>query len=726
MRLNSTAGRLSFLILIFSVVFLLHVSRLFYLQVIRGEYYSEKAQQQHERKSVLLAPRGKILVRKTPHTDETVVIATNNTTKSLYVDPLILRYPGYSAKIPLEEQEEGDPFLVAKILAPLLINAHCEKIEGCDLVTDPTKMDTVQKNLLTSYEKKLVEIFSKIEKQKVLIETDISESLQKEIGQIPESGIWFEENDLYANPVRIRNIKNTAKQLSEKLRLDKDILESALERKLIRYVKIEDRIVSEISGKIIALKQNEKYADILRGIGLRDEHWRYYPEKFLAAQVIGFVDNEGHGRYGIEQYFDDILRGKEGIISGATNTRGQRILNKDSTISQAEDGADIVLTIDRAVQSKVEQILELDRQEFQADFGQTIVIDPETGKIIAMANTPIFNPNDFNKTYEIYPITPEKEKADRESEHFNQRIPTIEQNGKLYRYFNTWGPQVLKNKTINEIYEPGSVMKAITMAAGINTREVSPYTTYNDTGPVEVDEFRIRNWDNTYRGTTSMREVIARSLNTGIAFLTQKMGPKILYEYLKNFGFGQPIEIPLDGVEDGTLENWISWSDSETVTRGFGQGVSATALQMAMAFSVLANGGYLMKPMLVEEIRHPDKTEKFEPKKIRRVISSESAVAMKNMLLHAADFGKVGVVRGYSVMAKSGTSQTYKNGKPQEGLGTTITSFASFGPYENPRFVVLVKFDYPRTSIWGSETAAKTAQKINKFLFDYYEIPPDR
>jgi cell division protein FtsI/penicillin-binding protein 2 len=266
------------------------------------------------------------------------------------------------------------------------------------------------------------------------------------------------------------------------------------------------------------------------------------------------------------------------------------------------------------------------------------------------------------------------------------------------------------------------------MAAAINADEVTPRTTFNDNGPVEVDEFKIRNSDEEYRGPTTMIEVINRSLNTGIAFITRKMGAQMLYEYLKNFGFGQFTDIEIDGEAKGQLEFWQDWAESELITRGFGQGFTASPLQVAMAYGALANGGYLMKPLLIEKIISPEGAEEvFEPERIRRIISEDTYQTIKAMLLSSVDNGvaRGAGVRGHSVMGKTGTSQTYKNGKALTGLGTTITSFAGFGPYDDPQFVILVKLDHPKTSQWGSETAAGTFRRIATFLFDYYQIPPE-
>ena len=227
-----------------------------------------------------------------------------------------------------------------------------------------------------------------------------------------------------------------------------------------------------------------------------------------------------------------------------------------------------------------------------------------------------------------------------------------------------------------------------------------------------------------------MIEVLNYSLNTGIAFIARKMGSQLLHKYLEDFGFSQYTDIELDGEIEGKMEFWNDWSESELITRGFGQGVTSSPLQMTMAFAALANGGYLMKPILVEEVHHPDGTIKtFHPEKVRRVISEESAHTIKSMLFNAVSNGIARAARvwGYSVMGKTGTSQTYdSSGRALEGAGTTITTFAGFAPINDPAFVVLVKYDYPKTSQWGSETAAVTFHKVADFLLKHFAIPPDR
>ena len=719
---------------VFILIFIIFAGRLAYLQIYKYEYYSDKAKLQHERKSVLPARRGKILVRKNRLSDEYIPLATNTTLKMLAVDPVIMNYPDYKKNVPLADQERsGDPIKAAQILAPLLINSHCSETEGCTMRLDSNEWTPEEKQRIALYEAELTKIFTTIETQRRVIAIDLAPSRLESIQSLQLIGVYIEGKNVIVNPTKIADTVYTAAALAPILDMDTDELEPLLKPSLIRYKEITNKILPDISDKIDTVRRDNQYRKILSGIVLKDEHWRYYPEKKLAAQIIGYTDNEGIGRYGIEERFDQDLKGKEGAILGAVNTSGQHLLANQSTaggVIKPQDGADIILSIDRVVQGTVEKILEEDLKKYDADAVQAIIIEPSTGRIIAMAQAPNFDPNRFGDVFLTYPITPDQETLDRSNKAFNQKIPTTTIDGELYRYANTWGPEVLRNKAISDLYEPGSVMKAITMAAAINTDEVGPSTTFYDSGPVKVDEFEIKNSDNMYLGTTSMIQVINRSLNTGIAFIIRKMGAQVWYEYLKAFGFGQYTDIKLPGETPSQLPIWHNWAESELVTRGFGQGISATPLQMVMAFSALANGGYLMKPIIVDEVRYSSgRIEDYKPEIVRRAVSEETYLMVKAMLAENVKrgFAETGKVDRYTVMGKTGTSQTYdERGKARTGAGTTIGTYAGFGPFDNPQFVILVKYDYPKTTPWGSETAGPTFKRIAEFMFQYLDIPPEK
>ncbi|MBU1445745.1 penicillin-binding protein 2, partial [Patescibacteria group bacterium] len=279
------------------------------------------------------------------------------------------------------------------------------------------------------------------------------------------------------------------------------------------------------------------------------------------------------------------------------------------------------------------------------------------------------------------------------------------------------------------IYEPGSVFKSIVMASAIDDGDVTPNHTFYESGPIQVDEFEIGNSTETYRGLQTMTNVLEQSSNVGMVYVAKKIGRNLFYNYMLRFGFGEKTGIEFDYEQTGQIEYFTQWADSELATHGFGQGISVTPLQMANAYAALANGGLLMQPYIVAATREANgKTTYTEPLIINQAISEESSNTITEMLVSAVENGVASKaqVSGHYVAGKTGTAQTYKYGKPLSGAGTTITSFGGYGPVDDPRFVVIIKLDNPRTSEWGSDTAAPMFSEIAAFLFNYYNIPPDK
>lgn len=214
-----------------------------------------------------------------------------------------------------------------------------------------------------------------------------------------------------------------------------------------------------------------------------------------------------------------------------------------------------------------------------------------------------------------------------------------------------------------------------------------------------------------------------------MTFVSKKIGPSLFYNYLKKFGFLDRTDIEFDNETIGKIEYFEDWTESELATHAFGQGLTVSMVQLANAFSTIANGGLLMKPHIVEEIRHDNgNITRTDPQQIRRVLSEDTAAKMTAMLTYSSENGvaQSAKVKGHFIAGKTGTAQTYKNGKALSGIGTTIASFVGYGPINNPQFVVVIKFDHPKLSEWGNTTAAPTFTKIAEFLFDYYNIPPDK
>ncbi|HEY5139392.1 MAG TPA: penicillin-binding transpeptidase domain-containing protein, partial [Methylococcales bacterium] len=297
-------------------------------------------------------------------------------------------------------------------------------------------------------------------------------------------------------------------------------------------------------------------------------------------------------------------------------------------------------------------------------------------------------------------------------------------------YKNKFGPNVFKNKVVSEYYEPGSTFKPIVMSIALDAKEVDPQTTFINDGPLHIDDFEIKNATGIYKGRTSMSDVIAYSLNTGMAFVAKLLGKNLMYQYLKDFGIGEYTNIKLEGEAKGNLDYYTKWSKAQLLTSSFGQGIVVTPLQLATAWCALANGGKLMEPYIVDSVIKDGKVIQTEPQIIKRVISEEASSVITSMLIYSVRYGfaKAGAVDGYLIAGKTGTAQMAgPNGKYETGDGATITTYAGYAPALEPKFVVLVKMDRPRIgeSTWGETTAAPIFKDVTKFLLDYYNIQPN-
>jgi cell division protein FtsI/penicillin-binding protein 2 len=312
----------------------------------------------------------------------------------------------------------------------------------------------------------------------------------------------------------------------------------------------------------------------------------------------------------------------------------------------------------------------------------------------------------------------------------NQSLSSDSEPVVFYNKFaNDVGPAVYRNRAVSDIYEPGSVFKVIAMAIGIDAAGLTPDRQINDFGPIKVDQFTIDNALGKHYGLINMTQVLETSNNIGMAFVAKEIGRSLFGVYLKKFGFGNETEIELPDQESGQIESSQRWSEAELVTHGFGQGISVTPIQMITALAALANDGVMMKPYIVDKMVEADRLINTEPRVIRQVISKESADKIKAMMVSVVENGQQRKVLGtlpYTIAGKTGTSQTYKRGIPLEGAGTTIATYGGFAPADDPKFVVLVKLDKPKTSQWADATAVPLFKKVAEFMFDYLAIPPDK
>lgn len=811
------------------VALLVIVARLLELQVIKGADYRTLAESQHYGGVVLPAKRGEILSRNSK-TGDTSILATNTTLDMVYVDPLIT----------------DDPSVVANTLASILVTQEFHDVCSNGSAQCPTELakyysvafDPLQQierfqtgTLLEPVQGRIPLADTDVLPSREEVESAFASDIRRKISEkrvtfvplvygatkvqmeemrskaIP--GIYVVESTkiIYANPEEISQLRipSIAREIEDIVEIDEDTLKRYLTSRPLRYVPVMRELPPELALKIrekkltsikeTSARKNEassreaaqQIQDPLRSIALIPEHWRYYPDGRVASNVVGFLNAQQEAQYGIERTLDPDLRGQEGLISSVSDPQGGQILTGQQTIINPKDGDTVVLTIDRFIQKRVEEIMDDAVERFDAESGQAIVMDPFTGRIIAMVNAPTFDSNNYGTVYEKVPIyLDEKQRSEIVVEIYHPETnlfvvkgfyddiftpegrsfltektqQTLNEIERLYdlhdivryylyigenhrreifptsrpdfwlKYKNNIGVGAYLNRTVQEIYEPGSVFKPITMAIAIDQGEVSPEDMYKDEGFVEVDEYEIRNALLAVYGEVNMVNCLEYSINTCMTHVSMKLGKKLFHRMMERFGFGTITGVALDDELPGEILPWRNWSQALLATAAYGQGISATPLQVVRAWAALANGGKLMKPMIIDSvIPNEGEVEVRTPEVVDQVITPETSETITSMLVSVVQngFGRSAGIDGYRLAGKTGTSQIAgPGGKYETGTGASITSFAGFGPVPNPRFVILVKFDRPKAenAEFGSTTGAPVFHEISQFLIDYWGIPP--
>lgn len=440
----------------------------------------------------------------------------------------------------------------------------------------------------------------------------------------------------------------------------------------------------------------------LEGIGFQKEPKRYYPEGALASHVLGFVASnergEKTGYYGIEGALNDDLSGKPGKILEEKDAAGNPILAGGYRESSAMPGRSIVLTIDRSVQYMAEKKIKEGVEKYDAVSGSVIVMDPHTGRVIAMANYPTYDPSKF--------WVEESEPEDEADKSDRKRVER-------------------RNLAIQQTYEPGSVMKPMTVSAAVDLSLVTANTTYEDAGPVYYSGHKVDNWDFKHHGILTITQLLELSNNIGAAWVGHQVGVERLREYMANFGYGRRTGIELEGEDTGILREASTWTDIDLANISFGQGISATPLQVLNAFNVIANGGQLYQPQIISKIYDGERALEMKPKPIRRVISKETADEMLKMLENAAEHGeaKYFVLKDYRIAGKTGTAQIFKDGEyAAEDTNATFVGFLS----GDKKISLIVKLEEPKSSIYASLTAVPLWMEIATELAKFYGIAPDK
>ena len=483
---------------------------------------------------------------------------------------------------------------------------------------------------------------------------------------------------LYLNTKLLQNPGDTYNKLNAITSIDRDLFDQIINKNNDPYEILKHRLPQEEVERVLSLG--------LPGVGLEEERWRFYPSDFRASHVLGFVSaasDKSAGQYGIEKYYDETLRGIRGQILGDKDARGILIALGNYLKVEPEEGEDVVLTIEPVLQRTAEDELAKLMAKWNAQGGGIIIVEPKTGSIKALAASPNFNPNEYQKEKNL---------------------------------------GVFLNPFTEKIFELGSVFKPLTMASAIDQGKVGPDTTYIDTGWVKIGDRIIKNFDGKAHGVRTMTEVLEESLNTGAVFAMQKLGGEALKEYFYRFGLGEKLGIDLPGELRGDLSNLDSGREIEFATASFGQGIAVTPLELTMALSVLANGGKLMKPFIKDG---------NSPQVIRDVIKPETSEAVTKMLVDVVDMSLAGGQAKFphmSIAAKTGTAQIPAalsgGGK---GYGDEyLHSFFGYFPAYDPKFLIFIFLERPQGVKYASQSITGTFKSLVEFLVNYYTIPPDR
>ncbi len=671
--------------LIIAIVFLLGsltVYKLFDIQVREYDLYSAKASNQHESFNELKQSRGKIYI--------------NNDKKIT------------------DDMKELYPFATDKDFA--LVYAVPEDIDQAEEVAE--KLYIIFNKEET--EEKVDEFFKKQEEEKLKEELVFLATLG-----LSEEDRINKENEVkkrYENYKYDKDYQELYKIKREtELKIQKDLIIDDYLKKLKKkndpYEPMENKVDEETLIKLLALLTGEESNQLelkegkiykiaendvkevvkFKGISYTMVTHRYYPEGDVGSHVLGFVgmsDNEFVGKYGLEGFFNEELSGQLGLVKAERGADRNIVIVNDREYIKPINGSDLVLTINRSVQFVVCQKLNESAQKHGADSGNVIIMEPNSGAIIAMCSWPNFDPNNYEEVEDI---------------------------------------KIFNNPVIFEQYEPGSIFKAITMAAALDQGSITPETTYNDKGQVKIQDWTIKNSDyDTFggHGEASMNTVLELSLNTGAIFAMQQTGIENFAAYVKNFGFGEKTGIELEAESFGNINNLLKNKIQEiyAATASYGQGISVTPLQMITAYAAIANNGILMKPYIVQEIIHNDGSKDItRPIQIRRVISEKAATLLLGMLVNVVESGhaKNAGVKGYWIGGKTGTAEVAST-VARGYSGRTIHTFIGIAPIDEPKFVMLVKLNDPKDVQFAVSSAAPLFSEIAEFLLQYYQVPKER
>jgi cell division protein FtsI (penicillin-binding protein 3)/stage V sporulation protein D (sporulation-specific penicillin-binding protein) len=492
---------------------------------------------------------------------------------------------------------------------------------------------------------------------------------------------------LALDPSRITDAAGTCSQLAEVAKIDQELC-------LVRAV-LPDRTYVEFQSEI-----DETTAELITGLGLTGvylypEQWRYYPGSSVAARSIGFVGftDEGtelRGKYGLERQYDDVLFRQNQVRSVNFFAELFSDLGGLVTNTKQHQSGEIVTSFELSVSQMLDTVLQETNDQYDSKLTGAIIMDPNTGEIVAMNAVPGFDLNDRSDA-------------------------TIEQ---------------FQNPLVENLYEFGSTIKALTMAAGLDSGAIVPSTTYYDSGELTLDTFTIRNFDGRGRGTVPMQEILNQSLNTGVSWIVTQMGKEKFRDYFLSYKLGSETGIDLPNEAYGLVDNLNSPRDVEYATASFGQGIAMTPIAITRALATLGNGGHLVTPHIVKKINFIDGTEKeLKYPEGTQVIKPETSEEISRMLTVVVDDALRGgtvALPNHSVAAKTGTAQIADPVNGGYYDDKFLHSFFGYFPSYDPEFIIFLYTVEPKGVRYASETLTTPFMDMTKFLINYYSIPPDR
>ncbi len=571
---------------------------------------------------------------------------------------------------------------------------------------------------------------------------------------------------VYIVPWRVGNLSDAKQQLSEVVKkygyaYSDQQINNLFVRQENRYVKLADGLNATLAKQIndlindnYSIKSTCEWQDdscvkgipLLHGVGLEKYETRYYPYGTFAANLLGFYSKDGYPLYGVEQYFDTLLKGTPGEIRGLSTPLLWQVGSNEVAITQPVDWRDIYLTIDPMIQKKLEQLAAYYTDLFNADSIAAIVMNPFNGKVVSMVNYPTFNPNSYQEAYQLKPLSL-TESVFVEDDTYRD-IPVFYLSGEkilpatytqrkdptLQKYIsaNKLGAQVFIDKNIAQPYEPGSIIKPFTTAIGLDSDEISLYDYYDDPNKVELDIGNglvqvIGNADKkNCWGIHPLLHAVIFSCNIGMVRIGQQIGKEVFYNYMEKFGFGKPTGIELAGERQGRIEGPNNIPISQFYNNTFWQGMLATPIQVAAWYSILVNGGHVVKPTLVDKIFDPETGQYMEnqPKIGAQIIKPETSEQMRDTLFQVvyAWLTRQYGIPGYTLGGKTGTSQLAFQGKYMSGPGWTDGSFVGIVTKDDLKYVVVIQVHRPRTTQYGEYTAGRLFGDLAKFLIEKWLI----